>query len=58
MYHIDADGEGSGPGTRARIRVWCSVSGTERIVLCLQLGSRSDVRESLRLRFSVKKRHG
>lgn len=58
MVDVYDDGEGSGPGSRARVRISCSVMGAWRIALWLGLEPNSDMRESVNLSFRFMVKHG
>lgn len=58
MGGIDADSDGSYPGARGRFRFLCSVRCTWRLGLQIELGCASDVRENMKLSFSIMVRCG
>lgn len=53
MYDLDGDGEVSGPGVRAWVKVMCQEMYAGRRGLRLEFESGSYVRVKVRLRFSV-----
>lgn len=58
MADVDGDGAWSGPQSRARVRVWGSVSFTGSIQLKLELESTSNVGLQAVLYFRINVRRG